>query len=408
MRHHQLWMLPEGIEDLLPAEAALLEEKRALLLSLFQRWGYDFVIPPLVEYADSLLLGSGRDVDLKSYKLVDQLTGRTMALRADMTPQMLRIDASLCSDDQRRVNRLCYFGSLLQTLADEHGGSRSPIQAGAEIFGQRSFYSDYEIIRLLVASLRTLGIEAFYLDLGHVGIFRALAQAIALSSDQESELFAALQRKSRPDIDVLLEQWQLEPQAATMILALIDLHGDIAVLNRAEQLLAPAGEAVIKAIHFLRRLAETLNGIDGVTLHVDLAELRGYHYHSDVVFAAYLSRNSGAGRAIALGGRYDAMGRQFGLERPATGFSLDMRTLLHHFTPQRGVAAQARTVIAPCGDAPDLLVAIDRLRAAGERVIQQLVKGEEMGDSPHQLQQQHGEWLLVSREANSITTTEVR
>ncbi|MBF0469926.1 MAG: ATP phosphoribosyltransferase regulatory subunit [Gammaproteobacteria bacterium] len=389
-----LWMLPEGIEDLLPPQAALLEEKRQRLLALFASYGYRLVIPPLMEYCDSLLVGSGRDLDLKSFKLIDQISGRMMAIRADMTPQVARIDAQAANSGDNGVNRYCYFAPLLQALPDEHGGSRSPIQVGAELFGQRSYNSDIEIIRLMIAALHILGVDQFILDLGHVGIYRALSTHLALNRQQETTLFAALQRKSHPDTALLLQQWQLPPEQQQLIFALLELHGDISILESAEETLAAVGDELLKAVQFLRRVARHLETIPGVTVHIDLAELRGFHYHTDTVFCAYFDDGAGnrGGRAIAQGGRYDAMGAGFGCKRPATGFSLDMRSLLPWLVSSEKAAIE---ISAPPGQEPSLLEAIAALRQEGQRVVQRLTPEERAAEGPR-LERVDQLWQVVN------------
>jgi ATP phosphoribosyltransferase regulatory subunit len=359
------WLLPEGIEEVLPEQARQLEGLRRRLLDLFDSWGYELVMPPLIEYLESLLVGTGNDLDLQTFKLTDQLTGRTMGIRADMTPQVARIDAHHL---KRPVpTRLCYFGTVLHTRPDGFAGSRSLLQVGAELYGHAGIESDVEVLRLMVETLREVGIEQPYLDLGHVGIYRGLVAQAGLEREQESELFDALQRKARPEIQSLLEDWQLAADDARMLLALADLNGDQQVLDMAATQLAGASTEVRAALANLEQIAAALQqALPDLNLHFDLAELRGYHYHTGAVFAAYAP---GRGQAIAVGGRYDGIGKAFGQARPATGFSTDLRTLvaLSEASPPPVTA-----IFAPADEDADLQNTIAELRARGERVVRAL------------------------------------
>jgi len=359
------WLLPEGIEEVLPEQARQLEGLRRRLLDLFDRWGYELVMPPLIEYLESLLVGTGNDLDLQTFKLTDQLTGRTMGVRADMTPQVARIDAHHL---KRPVpTRLCYFGTVLHTRPDGFAGSRSLLQVGAELYGHAGIESDLEVLRLMVETLRQVGIDQPYLDLGHVGIYRGLVAQAGLDQEQETELFDALQRKAKPEIRSLVEAWQLAADDARMLQALADLNGDRRVLDDAATQLAGASDEVQAALAKLQQIAAALQQVlPDLKLHFDLAELRGYRYHTGAVFAAYAP---GRGQAIAVGGRYDGIGKAFGQARPATGFSTDLRTLvaLAAETPPPVTA-----IFAPADADADLRDKIAELRAAGERVIMAL------------------------------------
>jgi ATP phosphoribosyltransferase regulatory subunit len=310
------WLLPENVEDVLPPQAWRMEDMRRALLDLFRARGYQLVIPPLMEYVDSLLTGVGADLDLKTFKLVDQLSGRLMGVRADITPQVARIDAHLLAANA--VNRLCYAGSVLHTQSDGFHRSREPIQVGAELYGDAGAQADLEILTLMLQGLEACGVRAAQLDIGHVGVYRALAQAAGLSGTIEHQLFGALQSKDASAVAVLSAG--LPAALAEAFAALPQLYGDRGVLVEARARL-PQLPAVAAAL-------DTLDAIDaglaGVEAAYDLAELRGYGYHSGVVFAAY---TAGRSRAIAQGGRYDEVGKVFGRARPATGFSLDLREL---------------------------------------------------------------------------------
>ena len=310
------WLLPENVEDVLPPQAWRMEDMRRALLDLFRSRDYQLVIPPLMEYVDSLLTGVGADLDLKTFKLVDQLTGRLMGVRADITPQVARIDAHLLTANA--VNRLCYAGSVLHTQPDGFHRSREPIQIGAELYGEPGVDADLEILMLMLQGLSVCGVKTLQLDIGHVGVYRALAQEAGLSGEVEHQLFGALQAKDSSAVFVLTAGLSAPLRDAFAALPL--LYGDRGVLKEARARL-PQLAAVQAALDTLEALD---HGLDNVEATYDLAELRGYGYHSGVVFAAY---SGGRSHAIAQGGRYDEVGRVFGRARPATGFSLDLREL---------------------------------------------------------------------------------
>ena len=370
--NEERWLLPAGIEEVLPPQAQVIESLRRELLDLYASWGYELVIPPFIDYLDSLLTGTGQDLDLQTFKLTDQLTGRLLGVRADMTPQVARIDAHHLRRDA--PTRLCYLGTVLHTLPDGFASTRSPLQIGAEIYGHSGIESDTEILRLILLTLRTAGIAEVYLDLGHVGIYRGLARQAGLDAVQEHALFDALQRKAISEIESLISDFGVGGAAADMLAALAELNGVDALL-RADQVLARADRPVREALDYLRRLAEELNRwLPEVSIHYDLAELRGYRYKTGVVFAAFVP---GWGLEIARGGRYDDIGRVFGRARPAVGFSTDLKGLLQH---GRGLAQRDRLeapIHAPWSADPALLEAIDRLRCAGRRVVNALPGVEE-------------------------------
>jgi ATP phosphoribosyltransferase regulatory subunit len=385
------WLLPEGIEENLPPRAEQLEATLRRLLDLYKSWGYELVMPPFIEYLESLLTGTGNDLDLQTFKLTDQLTGRLMGLRSDMTPQVARIDAHCLKRDV--PSRLCYMGTVLKTLPTTHGGNRSPMQVGAELYGHAGVESDAEVLRLMVNTLHSAGIEHVYLDLGHVGIFRGLAQQADLDSDTETQLFDALQRKAKPEIAALLAEKDLPPSLHKMLGSLADLHGGIGVLDKAASILAEADQTVRDALDNLRRIAALAGALPGTTVHFDLAELRGYNYHTGVVFAAFVP---GQGQAIAQGGRYDDIGKVFGRARPATGFSTDLKTVLSLVDAK---SPEVRGIFAPCADDSGLAEAIEQLRGIGERVIQALPGQRggaiEMG-CDRELVLQDGNWQPVA------------
>lgn len=359
------WLLPAGVEEILPPQALALESLRRDLLELYRCWGFELVIPPFIDYLESLLTGTGQDLDLQTFKLTDQLSGRLLGVRADMTPQVARIDAHHLRRDT--PTRLCYLGTVLHTRADGFAGTRSPYQIGAEIYGHAGIESDLEIVRLVLETLSAAGIDGSYLDLGHVGIFRGLARQAGLTDAGEHALFDALQRKAIPEIENLVRELGVAPGPARMLVELADLNGDNA-LERAESALADADPAVLEAVGYLRRLAEALDRwLPGVSVHYDLAELRGYRYKTGVVFAAFVP---GWGLEIARGGRYDDIGRVFGRARPAVGFSTDLKGLLRlgqGWSNRIGDSADA--VYAPWSHDPALLAEVSRLRGAGRRVL---------------------------------------
>ncbi|HEY9447224.1 MAG TPA: ATP phosphoribosyltransferase regulatory subunit, partial [Burkholderiales bacterium] len=312
------WLLPEYIEDILPAEAARVEALRRRILDLFRLHGYELVMPPMLEYVESLLTGTGHDLDLQTFKLVDQLSGRMLGVRADIAPQVARIDAHLLN--RRGVTRLCYAGSVLRTLPDGSDQTREPLQIGAEIYGHAGIESDIEVERLMMRALTASGMKEVHLDIGHVAIFRSLVRNARVEKGLESDLFRAMQAK---DVPALRSLARTLPRAARdALIALPQLYGEADVLGRARRVL-PAYPEVRVALRDLAALSAALDESAHIRCF-DLAELRGYHYHTGVVFAAY---TQGRPNAVALGGRYDEIGKAFGRARPATGFSMDLRAL---------------------------------------------------------------------------------
>ncbi|WP_374243294.1 ATP phosphoribosyltransferase regulatory subunit [Zoogloea sp.] len=351
------WVLPEYIQDALPAEAAKLEDLRRRLLDAFRLNGYQLVAPPLLEYLESLLTGAGQDLNLKTLKLVDQLSGRTMGVRADITPQVARIDAHLLN--RKGVARLCYCGSVAHAVPSCLTATREPLQLGAEIYGHAGIEADAEVIRLLAETLQIAGVGTSRIDLGHVGLFKALAAKAGLLPEQEEALFDCLQAKDLPGLQDLLRDVTGASRAA--LFALPTLYGGVEVLARAREIM-PADPEIQTALADLEALATRLAGLP---ISFDLADLRGYHYHSGVVFAAY-GGNSPV--ALALGGRYDSVGRAFGRGRPATGFSLDLREL----ALQVADPALPGSILARDSAEQGFADAVAGLRAAGESVTIEL------------------------------------
>jgi ATP phosphoribosyltransferase regulatory subunit len=353
------WLLPEFIEDVLPAEAARIELLRRQLLDLFKVNGYQYVIPPTLEYLESLITGTGHDLDLATFKVVDQLTGRLMGIRADTTPQAARIDAHMLN--HQGVSRLCYAGTVLRTKPDGLARTREPLQLGAELFGHAGIESDIEIHRLMIKALQAMGLSDLHIDFSHVGIFESLIKAANVNARLEQDLFAALQSKNKTSVADLSHDLPADIKQA--LINLTDLNGDVSVLQHAEQLLPKLPE-IKAALKDLNSIATKLTDLN-VQVSFDLSELRGYHYHSGVVFAAYAKGYSGP---IALGGRYDEVGLAFGRARPATGFSLDLRGAVTALAP----AQLPKAILAPAGDDKTLLNKIESLRHDGLIVIQAL------------------------------------
>jgi ATP phosphoribosyltransferase regulatory subunit len=378
------WLLPEFIEDVLPAEAARVEQLRRKLLDLFKVHGYQYVIPPTLEYLESLITGTGRDLDLATFKVVDQLTGRLMGIRADMTPQAARIDAHMLN--QQGISRLCYAGTVLRTKPDGLARTREPLQLGAELFGHAGIESDIEIQRLMIKALQLLGLDDLNIDFSHVAIFESLVRAGNINADLEEALYAALQSKDKAAVAALAAD--LDAPILQALVSLTDLNGGVAVLEKAENVLPKLPE-IAQALANLSAVASKLSDLN-VSVSFDLGELRGYHYHSGVVFAAYARGYTGP---VALGGRYDEVGIAFGRARPATGFSLDLRGIVSALAP----ASLPKSILAPEGNEKDLLSKIETLRADGLLVIQVLPNSEvnlaELNcDSALVLRD--GEWLI--------------
>jgi len=383
----QNWLLPEYIQDMLPDEAWRVEQMRSQLLALLRQFGYQLVAPPLLEYTESLLIDGNDEMDLRSFKLVDQLSGRTLALRADITPQVARIDAHLLN--RQGVTRLCYAGSVLHTQPIGLTRTRELLQLGAEIYGHGGLDSDLEIQQLMLQSLALIGVENVHLDLGHVGVFRTLVRQAELNSTLEKELFTALQGKDSAALKTLTAPLDVVVRDALRVLP--TLYGDCAdVLSRARKQFANHAE-IIRVLNDLQAVTEKLQPLVS-SVGIDLADLRGYHYHSGMVFAAY---HAGSDDAIALGGRYDDLGKSFGRTRAATGFSMDLRQLyrlLPHQSEQLGIRA-------PNLDDTDLCAKIAELRAENEVVVVDLSGEESTHDDSRcdrELKLCNGVWQVVT------------
>ncbi len=364
------WLLPEHIEDVLPLEARAIERLRRAILDLFETHGYELVAPPLLEYLDSLLSGTGRDMDLATFKLVDQLSGRMLGVRADHTPQVARIDAHLLN--REGVARLCYCGSVLHTVPAGMTKMREPIQIGAELYGHAGLEADVEIVRLMIASLKVAGVARLHIDLGHPGVYRAMAQGLGDAVDAE-ELFHSVQQK--------------DAVGAGKLAVLTEMNGGVEVLARARKEL-PRHADVVAALDALEKLADQCRA-PGVEISVDLAELGGFNYESGLLFAAFAP---GSPDAIARGGRYDEVGKSFGRARAATGFTTDLRQLA-----RVGVVESKRSaILSPLGDDAGLREVVAQLRAAGNIVIDELPGHDaaELG-CERKLEKKDGKWRVT-------------
>ena len=389
------WLLPDGVKEVLPPEAARIEGLRRTVVDLYQAWGYDLVMPPLIEYIDSLLIGTGDDLDLATFKVIDQKTGRTMGIRADITPQVARIDAH--SIDCDGINRMCYSNTVLHTSAANPLASRSPLQVGAELYGHAGIDSDLEVISLMLETLTSAGIKhPITLDLGHVGIYRGLIESIGLADDDERELFNLLQSKAVADIDALVGAMDLTDEAKNILSQLPRLYGEASVLKQAEHLFGDVSDKVSAAIGYLTELAEAVGErFPQVTLYFDLAELRGYEYHTGVVFAAL---TPAFGQAIAKGGRYDDIGKVFGRARPATGFSADLKVLseLSEAPLVKGGAIAMPAEVGLSSEQRQSLWSMQsQLRTQGERLVAQLCDSPAAQECSRQLVWQNDVWKIV-------------
>ena len=392
MKMQNSWILPEGIEEILPPRAEQMDKLCREIIDLYICWGYQLVIPPLIEYMDSLLTGAGKDLDLQIFKLTDQLSGRLMGVRADTTPQVTRIDAH---NLKREVpTRLCYLGTVLHTRPESTGGNRSPLQVGAELYGHQGFESDAEVLCLMVETMNKTGIEKIHIDIGHVGIYNNLVRLAKLDDVKEAELFDLLQRKAMPELDDMIFTGSLSKEVGQMFKALITSNSSINDFKKTRSFFDNISSEIKGCLDELQNIVEFVsNRISGVTLNFDLSELRGYHYHTGIVFTAYVP---GRGQGIAFGGRYDDIGSAFGRARPATGFSMDIKTLLglSNLKIETRMGIYVRRSIEA-----GQLEAINNLRNQGEIVICELPgqenTPEDMG-CDRQLEYQNGQWTVVS------------
>lgn len=354
------WLLPESLADILPAEARRIEELRRNLLDLYRTYGFELVAPPLVEYLESLQAVSGTDLNLRTTKVIDQISGRTMGVRADMTPQVARIDAHLLN--REGLTRLCYCGSVLHARPAGLLSDRELLQIGAEIFGHAGVESDIEVIHLALESVARAGVQAPRLDLNYPGIGRFLIERDPVLKAHGPAVFELLNAKDIPGLRELGKRLGCLPETIQYLLSLMSLYGGVEVLDLARNALPDAPE-VREALHALRTLIDALPEQD---ITIDLADIgSGYGYHSGLVFSVYAE---GWHDALVRGGRFDGIGRMYGRARAAVGFSLDLRKLSAGLPPAEAIFA----IRAPWGQQAALRAAIQELRQAGEVVIQML------------------------------------
>jgi ATP phosphoribosyltransferase regulatory subunit len=363
------WLLPDGIEEILPPDARAIEFYRQKILNLYDRWGYDLVMPAMIEFTDSLLTGTANSMQSKTFTLVDQITGKQMGLRSDMTPQVARIDAHQMAN--KGVSRFCYCGHLIHAQADGINPRRSPLQIGAEIFGNASIDADIEVVCLMLETLHSVKLDKVIIDLGHVGIFRSLFEQSGLDKQLESRLFDMLQRKSIPELKEFLRKQDIDEDKRQLFCQLALLNGDADILQQARDEFKQAPADCLAALDHIEDVAKGIRQrFPEVLIHCDLSELRGYEYHTGLVFAAFLP---GQGREIARGGRYDDIGSAFGVARPATGFSTDLLSL-YQFS---GVRAEiSDSILSPNDNDESLIQLVKELREQGNRVIKDLSGGE--------------------------------
>jgi len=393
MNNTKRWLLPDGVEEILPADAGKLELIRRDLLDLYKSWGYQFVITPLIEYLDSLLVGSSHDLDLQTFKITDQLSGRMMGIRADITPQVARIDAH-CLDREGPV-RLCYSDNVLHTKPRGIVTSRVPIKIGAELYGHSSSNCDVEMICLMYESLNMLEVSDIHIVLGHVGIFRKLVQEANLGKSEEQNLFESVQRKAFDEVDEKIGRLVSNKHIGEMISTLVRLSGDESILKTALEQFSKAPRSVKSELEELESVSKKLKErLPDMKLCFDLCELRGYEYHTGIVFAAYSPHY---GRAISKGGRYDHIGEVFGRARPASGFDSDLKVLAKLSSK---TFDQNKGIIAPDILDQGLQELVTKLRANGETVITNLDKSalegkalEELNCDRH-LVKEDGSWIV--------------
>jgi ATP phosphoribosyltransferase regulatory subunit len=392
------WALPEHIEDVLPQDAAKLERLRRIALDLFASHGYELVVPPLLEYVESLLTGTGPDMELATFRLVDQLSGRMMGIRADTTPQVARIDAHVLN--RRGVSRLCYAGSVVHTLPLGLGKSRQPFQVGAELYGHAGLAADIEIQQLTIDMLTRAGISATQLDIGHPAIFRELVKSLGLSDEESAQVFRATTAKDVPALNAMSF---LTGAAGQALRSLPTLYGAPDVLARAKSTL-PAESAITAALEQLSTIAKHFSAQD-ISVSVDLGELGGFNYESGIVFAVFVK---GAPDAVARGGRYDEIGKAFGSARAATGFSCDLKGLLPLVT---GCAPKGK-ILGPDRADANVKQEIARLREQGEIVVARLSANEHVDRAAffelgcdRELVHRDGKWLVVAFDVKNLVQT---
>ena len=348
------WTLPDYVEDMLPDEAVYLESLRRSILDLYQAHGYFYVIPPMLEYIESLN-SNGQDMDLDTFKVVDQLSGRLMGVRADITPQVARIDAHLIHNEE--VTRLSYAGSVLRTKPASFLQSREPFQIGAELYGFKGIEADLEIQTLLIKTLNTIGIKTPVFDFNHLDIFTSLIASSNIERDLLDRLYEAMQKKDQSEVKSLTQS--LDKKNREALIALVSLYGDVNILKEADKVL-PQDKAIKNALQFLNQIDKALKEYE-IKISYDLSDIRGYQYHNGLVFSVYADQ---CYSPIALGGRYDNIGASFGRKRPATGFTMDLKNIVTLFPNGK----KAKAILAPQGYDAGLQKAIETLRQQGDIV----------------------------------------
>ena len=383
------WLLPENISDVLPREARRVEQLRRALLDLYRGYGYELVIPPLIEHAESLLTGTGNDLDLRTFKLTDQSSGRLLGLRADTTPQVARIDAHILN--RQGVVRLCYAGNVLHARPLHPLAAREPMQVGAELYGLGGVAADVEVMELAVASLHLAGLRSVRLDLGHTGVVRGILQLSPLPASLVDDLLASLNAK---DVPALQQQSvALSSEVRGALLALTRLNGGREVLHDARRKL-PASAAISAALDELEAIVKRC-GADDVS--IDLSDLHGYRYKTGVTFAVH---TAGSPNEVLRGGRYDDIGKAFGRARPAVGFSIYLRELA-----ELAADDPPHAILAPADADQRLRALIAQLRAAGEIVVQRLERETDRTEESEfifdrAIERRGDTWQVVSRQGS--------
>ena len=370
------WQLPEGIDELTGDSAITFEVTRRSLLDLYQSWGYNIVVPPMIEYSDTLVLNSD-SIDDKTFKFLDSASARMLGVHSDITPQIARIDSQ--NAELNSISRYCYINAILQTKADDFYASRSPIQAGAELYGHKGIDADIEVIVLMLSSLELLNISNITLSLGNTAIFNALCLSANLESKEIAALRDIFRRKSVPDLESFLKNTNIKE--ADKFNSLISLDGDEKILKKASSIFKSI-PAIVDAINDLSKLNDFFKE-QNIDLMFDLGEVKAYEYHDGIVFAAYSDKFS---KAIAQGGRYDGLSKAFDSDREATGFSFDLKFLIHQ---KENLIKKNKVLNAPNIDNPELIQFLNDLRAKGN-VIQ-----TDLNDSTEvDFIQENGKWKL--------------
>ncbi len=384
------WLLPEGIDEVLPQEAIRLEGIRRRILDLFASWGYRIIISPLAEHLESFLLDDKDDLQIQTFKLTDQLSGRMLGVRPDMTPQIARMDAHSLRENS--INRLCYVGQTLNTRPSGAGQSRSPLQIGAEIYGHKGVGSNAEALRLMIEMFRALEVEDAHIVLGHVGIYSALTERAALDARQRQRLTDLMRTKSKKEAQSYLAACEISQENRRLLVDLIDFYGELSLLPEARRRYAGIAPAIDMSLDEIDLTAKMIAS-DGITVHCDFLEAPGYHYEDGLVFAAF---TSGIGQEIARGGRYDGIGKVFGRARPGIGFSSDLKLLARVAGGDKGSAGNETLVYAPLDADANLAAKISHMRRSGERVIIQLDDDDrpDKHGCTHILCQENGGWRV--------------